>query len=88
MVNFILRFFMAMLLFASTCTEAVSASYTQYSALAQKYDKMSSEQIMAAAEKHEEAEDNERAIVLYTIVPKDSATISLRAKSRNVSSLT
>lgn len=68
MVNFILRLFMAMLLFASTCTEAVSASYTQYSALAQKYDKMSSEQIMAAAEKHEEAEDNERAIVLYTIV--------------------
>lgn len=70
MVNFILRLFMAMLLFASTCTEAVSASYTQYSALAQKYDKLSSDQIMAAAEKHEEAEDNERAIVLYTIVTK------------------
>lgn len=67
MVNFILRLFMAMLLFAFT-SDAIAASYTQYSALARKYDRMSIKDVMTAAEKLSDDKDNDKAIVLYTLV--------------------
>ncbi len=70
MTNLIFRLCFAILLVASTPMNAAasSAAHTKYSALAKKYDKMPSEKIMAAAQKLANAEDTDKAIVLYTLV--------------------
>ena len=70
MTNLIFRLFLAILLVASTPMNAAasSAAHTKYSALSKKYDKMPSGKIIAAAQKLAEAEDTDKAIVLYTLV--------------------
>lgn len=47
---------------------ASSAAITKYSAFAKQHDKMPSEKIMAAAAKLENAGNEDKAIVLYTLV--------------------
>ena len=70
MKNLLLRVLSVIIIAASApmSASASSAAITKYSAFARQHDKMPSEKIMTAAARLENASDEDKAIVLYTLV--------------------
>lgn len=70
MKRYILRILCIVVVFLSATFGAMasSASRTQFSALAEKYDKLSSKKVMEAAARLADNGEKEKAIVLYTLV--------------------
>lgn len=70
MKNLLLRVLSVIIIAVSApmSANASSAAITKYSAFARQHDKMPSEKIMTAAAKLENAGDEDKAIVLYTLV--------------------
>lgn len=70
MKNLLLRVLSVIIIAASApmSASASSAAITKYSAFARQHDKMPSEKIMTAAARLENAGDEDKAIVLYTLV--------------------
>lgn len=70
MKNLLLRVLSVIIIAMSApmSANASSAAITKYSAFARQHDKMPSEKIMTAAAKLENAGDEDKAIVLYTLV--------------------
>lgn len=70
MKNLLLRVLSVIIIAVSApmSANASSAAITKYSAFAKQHDKMPSEKIMAAAAKLENAGNEDKAIVLYTLV--------------------